>query len=53
MSKLTPRPDWPGGREPVNGGLLYIAVIAVLVCAALLLAGCWLLWWLAVLVEAL
>lgn len=48
-----PRPDWPGGREPVNGGLLYITVIAVLVCAALGLAGCWGLWFLAAIVEAL
>lgn len=53
MSKLTPRPGWPEGREPLNGGLLLIQLAAILVLAAIVLGGCWSLWWLATLVETL
>ena len=53
MSKLTPRPEWPDGAEPVNGGLLLVQAAAVVLILALLAVGCWLLWWTAVMVEAL
>lgn len=57
MSKLTPRPDWPDGREPISGGLraaeLLIRAAIVVIILALSSVGCWLLWWTAVMVESL
>lgn len=40
-------------KEPINGGLLYLQIIAGLLLIGIVLVGCWGLWLLATLVEAL
>jgi uncharacterized membrane protein len=42
MSKLSRRPEWPDGKEPINGGLWLVqAVLGVLVIVLLVLFIGW------------
>lgn len=53
MSAPRQRPELPEGREPINGGLLYIQIVAGLLIVGIVIVGCWGLWLLVALVEAL
>jgi hypothetical protein len=50
----SPRPDWPGGKEPINGGLLLVELVELLLsglvgllCAVVVVSAVvWVMQWL-------